>query len=118
MNRRPDFITADFIIEVKNHQELFYSGRDADEIQAYAVAAHELGIPLWVFVRTDTPVDLRLEEIVGATGGRVVRYLRVPEQVDIVGRVAWCGLFTSLLILFLIGRWSIRRQPTTSPSPT
>ena len=101
-DRRPDFITSDYIVEVKNHQDLLYSGRDWDEISDYAIGARALGIPLWVFVRTDTEVDGRLDAIVEATGGRVVHYLVVPGHVDWVGQVAKVAAAVSLIVLLVV----------------
>lgn len=87
-NRRPDFITTEYMVEVKNHQGLLYGDRDWDQINDYAIGARELSIPLWVFVRTDTEVDPQFDEVVEVSGGRVVRYLAVPGHMDRVEQVA------------------------------
>jgi hypothetical protein len=114
-NRRPDFITSDYILEVKNHQGLLYSGRDWDQIGDYAIAATELDIPLWIFVRTDTEVDFQFYDIVELTGGRVVKYLAVPGHIDQVGQVAKVTAACSVIILLLLPLR--RREAKPSPEP-
>lgn len=117
-DRRPDFITAKYIVEVKNHQNLLYnSGRDWQEIGDYAIGARELAIPLWVFVRTDTEVAPQLDALVESTGGQVVHYLAVPGYVDRVGQVAKVSAAISLIVLLAVLFRPSGSRPSPDPAP-
>jgi hypothetical protein len=119
-NRRPDFITSKYIIEVKNRQELLYSGdgdRDTAEITDYAIAARALHRSLWVFVRTDTDVDSQFHDLVETTGGKIVGYLAVPGHVDKVAQAAKVGLLASVIVLVFAGACELRTRRGHHPAP-
>ncbi len=76
--RVPDFIAPNFIAESKNAQNLFYTGREFDQIRDYALAAKVRRRPLWVYIRVNTYVEADFYQIVADTGGGVVPYFTVP----------------------------------------
>lgn len=118
--RRPDFFGKGFIAEAKNTQGLFYEGREFEQISDYALAAHTLGVPLYVYTRVDTKIDREFEHVVASTGGAVVRYFRVPNWSDPIDSLARNGLLLSLGALLLLGIWerSAHSKPTRpAPAP-
>ncbi len=91
--RIPDFVTDDYIAEVKNRVSLSVNERSIyNQLRDYAAAADNLGIPFWLFVRTNTRVPDEIDRLVEATGGDVVYYLAVPGYSDPVDRAAGRGL--------------------------
>ena len=117
--RRPDFITAGYIAEAKNRQNLLYEHTDQiDQISEYADAARVLNRPLWLFTRVDTTLSPEYYPIVEATGGSVVPYFTVPGYIDPVDTIARVALVTasfSIVIVLAIGR--IRHLPRRSVPP-
>jgi hypothetical protein len=119
--RIPDFISPHFIAESKNRSNLMYSGREVDQLQDYALAALMLKIPLWVYVRVDTPVAPEFIALVESTGGGVIRYFTTEGFVDPVDRAAWAGLLGSVPLgaaAFYLGfRRPQKRRSRGSPGP-
>lgn len=93
--RIPDFISPRFIAESKNRNNLLYAGREVEQIRDYALAALMLKIPLWVYVRVDTPVAPEFVALTESTGGGVVYYFSNPTYADPVDRIGWAGLLIS-----------------------
>ena len=111
LNRRPDFLTDHYLIEVKNHGDgLYQSRRDMDELGDYIIAALAMDIPLWVYLRTDLMIPDDLAQQVRSTGGDVLPYLRGPGHVDQVTQVSQVVLIGSsaALLLLLLG---VRYKP-------
>ncbi len=53
--RRPDFVSANFIAESKNRQNLLYTYNDqVDQITDYVTEARLLHRPLWLYTRVNT----------------------------------------------------------------
>ncbi|HEX2907973.1 MAG TPA: hypothetical protein VHO69_13980 [Phototrophicaceae bacterium] len=117
--RRPDFVSANFIAESKNSQDLLYTGREVDQITDYVFAARAMNIPLWVFVRVDTKVDAEFVDVVASTGGGVVPYFTVPGYADPVDQAAQRVALGAAGMLLVTGLWEIanRRQPRTVTVP-
>ncbi len=121
--RIPDFITADFMAESKNTQNLLYTGREFDQISDYALAAKLLNRPLWVYIRVNTTVAPEFYDIVHSTGGNVVPYFTVPGYVDPIDDAALkSGAISGniLISLFLLRRLSrksrLLKVTTNSPN--
>ncbi len=110
--RIPDFISERFIAESKNRQDLAYSGREVDQISDYVVAARALNIPLWVYVRVDTPVAPEFTRLVQSSGGDVVYYFTVPGYVDPVDDLAGKGMWAGMAVLggLALLKWGSRRR--------
>lgn len=122
--RVPDFITDDYIAEVKNSNGLPYSGRNVDEITDYVAAALELDIPLWIYVRIEmeTEVDEQFRVLAESTGGGVVYYLRDADWVDTQGEMVERLLTLGIVLLgytlvspLVSGLFSSRPAPAPSP---
>lgn len=121
INRRPDFITERYIAEVKNHGKgLYQSRRDMEELTDYVIAAQTLRLPLWIYLRTDTPIPDEFRVLIEATGGGVVSYLAVPGYVDVVGQTALVVLVLSsgaLTLLFFIEQRPRHARVIAAPAP-
>ncbi len=121
--RIPDFITAEFIAESKNTQNLLYTGREFDQISDYALAAKLLNRPLWVYIRVNTTVAPDFYNIVHSTGGNVIPYFTVPGYVDPVDDAARkSGAISGSILIgfFLLKRRSHKSrilQETITHSP-
>lgn len=85
---RPDFVGKGFIAESKNVAEL----NTYTQLKGYAEAARYKGLKLWVFVRVDTKVDSRYDDLVEGTGGDIVYYFAVPGYEDPTDRRSKIGL--------------------------
>lgn len=112
--RIPDFISPHFIAESKNRNDLLYTGREVDQLQDYALAALMLKIPLWVYVRVDTPVAPEFTALAESTGGGVVYYFTTEGFVDPVDQGGLAGLLISVPIGTAALLLSVRR-PVPSP---
>lgn len=97
----PDFVSTRFIAEAKN---VIMLNQPSDQMRAFIFAAQELNLPLWVYVRVNTDIPSVYEELIAATGGGVVYYLRDESYVDPVDRAAQIGiLIASGVILLVVG---------------
>src|SRR5664279_1769749 len=119
--RRPDFVSARFIAESKNRQNLLYSYSDqVDQITDYVTMAKLLGRPLWLYTRVDTLLSPQFYSLVALTGGGVAAYFTTPGYVDPVDRSARIGLIAALVLLALMGLWEIGARwipSTAAPRP-
>lgn len=119
--RIPDFVAPWFIAEAKNREGLLYTGREADQISDFALAARMLNRPLWLYVRVDTEVDPQYGALVEATGGGVVRYFATSGYADPVDTGARVGLIVSVAVLgglavrAVMNFRGIRAAPPKSP---
>jgi hypothetical protein len=116
--RIPDFVTSRYIADSKNQENLV---SDAAQIRDFALAAHELNIPLWVYVRVNSRVAPDIVDIVAATGGGVIYYFAVPGYHDPVDAQAKAGLlFAGFALLFsgapvVVARIQSTRSPNKPP---
>jgi hypothetical protein len=114
--RRPDFVDARYIVEVKNRANLLYAETDqVEQIADYADAARLMRRPLWLFVRVDTTLSAEFHRIVESTGGGVVYYFVTPGFIDPVSQAAQVVSVVSgiLLVLSVIALW---RYPHKAPA--
>jgi len=110
--RVPDFVNPKkFIAEAKNAATL--SSDDFLQLVDYAIAAKELDIPLWFYVRVDTKVSQKYYDLVEPTGGGIVFYFTTPGYQDPTSRDARTGLVVFAIIFGGAGLGEIlsRRQP-------
>lgn len=115
-HRLPDFMTDTFIADSKNVGKLM----SADQIADFALAAHLLDQPLWIFVRVNSIVDDVYHELVESTGGGVVYYFPSSGYHDPVDEFAKNGLaFAGGLGIATYGLgWLMRRSHTPkTPRP-
>lgn len=103
--RRPDFIGANFVVESKNTQNLFYDNRTFEQIADYAISARALGWPLWVFTRVNTQIDPEYYDLVASTGGAIVPYFVVSGYADPVDTAATKALIAGVVLLGMSGGW-------------
>ncbi len=118
--RRPDFFADRFVAEVKNVDGLLYDYTDQlGQIADYARGAKVLGVPLWLYVRTDSQLDPEFYSLVESTGGGVVHYLTVPGYVDPIDRATTYGLIIIGVIVVLMTAWELasRHVPVRNPAP-
>jgi hypothetical protein len=87
-HRLPDFVSEHFIADSKNVAKL----TDADQIADFALAAHMLGRPLWIFVRVDSLVDDTYHQLAESTGGGIVYYFPSEGYADPLDQLAKNGL--------------------------
>lgn len=115
-HRLPDFVTDHYIADSKNVYKLM----DADQIADFALAAHMLGRPLWIFVRVDSIVDASYHQLVESTGGGIVYYFPSAGYQDPVDQAAKNGLaFAGGLGFASIGMSALlrRSKPNTPQLP-
>jgi hypothetical protein len=97
-SRRPDFVSPEFIAEVKNRRDLRYPSNEFQQITDYASAAKKLDIPLWLFVRVNTAMDPQYYKVVRSTGGNIVFYIATPDYDDPVDQKSKIALIISGVI--------------------
>jgi len=108
--RIPDFVTNNYIAESKNARQLAVShSRDFQQIQEMTAAAKEAGVPVWIYVRTESYVDDEYNKLAGSTGGGVIRYFREPTYTDPVDQIARILLIIGGSGIAVILGWEVWR---------
>jgi hypothetical protein len=115
--RIPDFVTTSYIAESKNTVSLVDERR---QLTDYATIAEALDIPLWVYVRQDTTVQVPLRTMIEDTGGGVVFYFVPQGYRDPYDTAAQIAIAASLVVFFamLIAGRLLHREPRPKIEPS